>query len=93
MNRSTRGTVIALGVAALFGTGTALAESSADGHAAHDGKKNAKVACTGVNECKGKGQCGGAGNSCAGSNECKGKGVMMTSAEECEKKGGKVGAN
>lgn len=93
MNRTTRGTVIALGVAALFGTGSALADSSGDGHAGHDAKKDAKVACTGVNECKGKGECAGAGNSCAGSNSCKGKGVQMTSAEECQKKGGKVAAN
>ena len=28
----------------------------------------------GVNECKGKGACGGAGHDCAGKNECKGKG-------------------
>jgi hypothetical protein len=93
MNRTTRGTVIALGVAALFSAGTALAEPAGDGHDTHDGKKDAKVACTGVNECKGKGECAGAGNSCAGSNSCKGKGVSMMSADDCQKKGGKVAAN
>ena len=55
MNRTTRGTVIALGVAALFTTGTAFADSGSDAQAPHDAKKDAKVACTGVNECKGKG--------------------------------------
>ncbi len=93
MNRTTRGTVIALGVAALFSAGTAFAGSADDGHGAQDGKKDAKVACTGVNECKGKGECAGAGNSCAGSNSCKGKGVVMTSADDCQKKGGKVVPN
>lgn len=94
MNRTTRGTVVALGVAALFSAGTAFAESSSDGHDMHDGaKKDAKVACTGVNECKGKGECAGAGNSCAGSNSCKGKGVQMMSAADCQKKGGKVASN
>lgn len=93
MNRSTRGTVIALGVAALFTTGTAFADSGSDAQAPHDAKKDAKVACTGVNECKGKGECAGAGNSCGGSNECKGKGVVMMGADDCQKKGGKVAAN
>lgn len=89
MNRRARGAVIALGVAALFSARGALAEDTHDGH--HGGeKKDAKVNCTGVNECKGKGECASAGNSCGGSNECKGKGVVMMSAEECEKKGGKV---
>ena len=90
MNRRARGAVIALGVAALFGARGALAEG--DSHDTHDGsaKKDAKVNCTGVNECKGKGECASAGNSCGGSNECKGKGVKMMSAEECQQKGGKV---
>lgn len=49
------------------------------------------VECTGINACKGKGECGGAGSSCAGKNECKGKGwVKKGSAEECTKAGGKV---
>jgi hypothetical protein len=82
-----------IALAALFSAGTAFAESADDGHGAHDGKKDAKVACTGVNECKGKGECAGAGNSCAGSNSCKGKGVTMMSADDCQKKGGKVAAN
>jgi hypothetical protein len=89
MNRGARGAVIALSVAALFGARGTLAEAGT--HDGKDGdKKDAKVSCTGVNECKGKGQCASAGNSCGGSNECKGKGVMMMSAEECEKKGGKT---
>ena len=48
------------------------------------------VHCAGINSCKGKGSCAGAGNSCAGQNSCKGKGVTDTSADDCAKKGGKV---
>ncbi len=87
MNRTTKGAVIALSVAALFTARGALAESD---QGAQDGKKEAKVHCSGVNECKGKGECASGGNSCGGSNECKGKGVKMMSAEECQKKGGTV---
>jgi hypothetical protein len=90
MNRSARGALIALSVAALFSARTASAESS-DKDAAHDhGKSDAKVHCTGVNECKGKGECASAGNSCGGKNSCKGKGVKMMSAEDCKAKGGTV---
>lgn len=92
MNRATKGAVIALGVAALFSARGALAESG-DHDAKHDAKKEAKVRCTGVNECKGKGECAAGGNSCGGSNECKGKGVKMMDAEECKQKGGTVATN
>ncbi len=86
MNRTTRGALIALGVAALFATGQAQAtEQDADTK-----KSDAKVRCVGINECKGKGECAGAGNSCGGMNECKGKGVVTTTEEECKQKGGKV---
>lgn len=87
MNRTTKGALIALSVAALFSARTATADS-ADSDVKT--KKEAKVRCTGVNECKGKGECAAAGNSCGGSNECKGKGVVMVPEEECTKKGGKV---
>lgn len=48
------------------------------------------VNCAGVNACKGKGDCGGQGNSCAGQNACKGQGWVKTSAEVCGKIGGTV---
>ena len=35
--------------------------------------------CPGVNSCKGKGSCHGAGHACAGKNGCKGQGNMKTS--------------
>lgn len=88
MNRTTRGALIALGVAALFTAGQANAsQHDADANAQ---KTDGKVRCVGINECKGKGECAGAGNSCGGMNECKGKGVVTTTEDECKQKGGKV---
>jgi uncharacterized membrane protein len=83
---TTKGALVALAVAALFGTRGAMAADSA----AEAPKGDAKVKCTGVNECAGKGSCAGAGNSCAGKNTCKGMGVLELSAKECAAKGGKV---
>ncbi len=54
------------------------------------GKASADVRCEGINECKGKGACGGAHHDCAGNNECKGKGWVLVSATECKEKKGKV---
>jgi len=61
-------------------------------------KKDAKatgteIRCTGVNECKGKGACGGANHSCAGQNECKGKGWVTLAEKDCKAKGGTVVAD
>jgi uncharacterized membrane protein len=86
MNDRSKGTIIALSVAALFAARGALAADQA----ADAPKGDAKVHCSGINECAGKGSCAGAGNSCAGKNSCKGKGVVETTAEECAKKNGTV---
>lgn len=53
--------------------------------------------CHGVNECKGKGDCGGVRSdgtkySCSGNNECKGKGWLGMTKEECDQKGGQFKA-
>jgi len=49
------------------------------------------VHCTGINACKGTGECGGKGHSCAGQNACKGQGwVKAASEKECTDKGGTV---
>jgi uncharacterized membrane protein len=83
MTRASKGILIATAAATLFATGAikARAEDKAGGD---------KVKCVGINECKGKGGCAGAGNSCAGQNACKGKGVISVPKAECEKKGGKI---
>ena len=83
--KSYKGTMIASAVAALF------AFSAQAGAPAKDAKgASADVKCSGVNECKGKSACAGAGNSCAGKNECKGKGVMTMKEADCKAKGGTV---
>ncbi|MBX7113544.1 MAG: hypothetical protein K1X64_04350 [Myxococcaceae bacterium] len=87
MNKSMKGLVIASAVASLFAT-QAFAGDKAPQKDAKDAA--AKVNCGGVNECKGKGECGGPGHDCAGHNECKGKGWVSLSEKECKAKGGKV---
>jgi hypothetical protein len=47
-----------------------------------------KVACYGVNACKGKGHCKTSANDCKGKNACKGKGVRMLTEKKCKKMGG-----
>ena len=82
-----KSTLVASAVASLF----ALGVYAADKAPAKDSKAAAaNVKCTGVNECKGKGACAGAGNACAGKNECKGKGVSQMSEADCKAKGGAI---
>ncbi len=51
----------------------------------------ADVMCSGVNACKGMGDCGGKEHSCAGKNGCKGQGWVDVPTEElCTKIGGTV---
>ncbi len=45
--------------------------------------------CSGVNACKGQGECGGKGHECAGKNECKGQGWKKMTMSECNEKGGR----
>lgn len=40
--------------------------------------------CSGVNACKGTGECGGKGHECAGKNECKGHGWVKKSEKQCK---------
>lgn len=82
MKTHVKGALIATAVAGLFLAKGALAADEGAG------KGEAKVKCEGVNTCKGKGACGGAGHDCAGQNSCKGKGWMETSAADCKAKGG-----
>ncbi len=55
--------------------------------------KTAKVHCSGVNKCAGKGACAGASNACAGKNGCAGKGWVEVTEKECKAQGGKVVAD
>lgn len=85
----TQNLLVAAAVASLF-AGSAFADTKAP---AKTGKDAAAVKCTGVNECKGKGACGGAGHDCAGNNECKGKGWVTLAEKDCKAKGGTVVAD
>ena len=82
------GVIVASALAAMF----SFAAHAGDAAPAKD-KGGDGVMCSGINECKGKGACGGAGmaNECKGKNACKGKGVQaMKTEKECADKGGKV---
>ena len=86
MNKLT-GAVVASVVAGLF-----AANAIAAGTSTKDSKStSSKVKCSGVNDCKGKGECSQADHGCAGNNSCKGKGwVTMDSEKACKDKGGSV---
>lgn len=75
--------------------GAALAGIVGTAHADHHEKKAAAPTtaeamgeCSGINSCKGKGECGGKDHSCAGKNTCKGKGWVKTSEKDCKAKKG-----
>lgn len=83
MKKRTMGAIVATVAAGLILSGQVKAH---DGHTADP----AKVKCTGINECKGKGACGAGENGCHGKNSCKGKGMIETTDADCKAKGGKV---
>lgn len=84
------GAVVATLVASLFAVSAARAADDDKG-GTKTKESSSKVKCGGVNECKGKGECAGAGHACAGHNECKGKGWLTKESEEaCKAAGGTV---
>lgn len=85
------------GLLAASGCTKKAAETPAEGTAADTATEPVAAAatgeCWGVNECKGKGDCGGPdGSSCAGTNECKGKGWKKMTEADCKEKGGQFKA-
>ncbi|MFN3920076.1 MAG: hypothetical protein ACK4JF_07295 [Methylohalobius sp.] len=56
-----------------------------------DQPTEAKVACFGINACKGQSDCATPRNACKGMNSCKGQGFKYVSLKECEAQGGQVG--
>ncbi len=87
-----KSSIVAGTVASLFAMGAYAGDVKAA--PAKDAKEAAaQVKCVGLNECKGKGACGGAGNACAGKNECKGKGVTPTTEADCKAKKGTMVAD
>jgi hypothetical protein len=83
---TTNGKAIAMTVVGL------LLAAAPMGHA-DDKTKEAKVKCSGINSCKGKGSCSGATNGCSGQNGCKGKGWVEATAKECKDQKGTVVAD
>ena len=87
MNKSTKGTLLASAVAALFLATSAMAQEGAA--SSSSGSAAGTVKCMGANACKGQGACKSAQNDCKGHNACKGKGFVETlTPQECTQKGG-----
>ena len=82
-------TLLAASVAGLLAAaGTLWAGATAQ---AYMGDDDDKVACYGINKCKGTGECGGKGHGCAGKNECAGQGWLKLSSDKCLKiQGGRL---
>jgi hypothetical protein len=91
------GTMIAIAAGSLFAAACTKSETKEAPPAAKQeaqpgatAEKVAKVHCTGVNDCTGKGACKSAANACAGKNACKGQGFIDLTDEDCKAKGGTI---
>lgn len=70
---------------------SAAPDPNTTGDAGDSGNTTASVKCLGINECKGHGDCAGAGNECKGQNDCAGKGFLeLPSESQCLEEGGTV---
>lgn len=70
-------------------TGLALATAAAGlfltgGISTAAAKEEAKIHCTGVNQCKGQSACQTATSACKGQNSCKGKGWLYMTKAQCD---------
>ncbi len=87
-----KGLLFSAAVAGLvFSAGAMAAGKKGASHKKADAKPAVVAAtgeCSGINTCKGKGECGGAGHECAGHNECKGKGWVKATEADCKAKQG-----
>lgn len=89
--KNSKNVLVAAAVASLFAGAAYAGDKVAPKKDAKDAA--AQIKCTGVNECKGKGACGGATHDCAGHNECKGKGWITLTEKDCKAKGGTIVAD
>lgn len=93
-----KGALVAVAAAGLFACASGGSGADAGPSSKPSSRPSAQVApaavqlvkCSGINECKGHGACGGQGHDCAGKNECKGQGWVETSAEACAAEGGHI---
>lgn len=93
MNSQLKGTLMAAAAAGLFACSSGGASPKGQPGSAPASKPAGSaemVKCSGINECKGTGQCAGQGHDCAGHNECKGQGWVETTAQSCQDQGGTV---
>ena len=70
----------------------AIASAAASTPALARHHEAAKVACYGVNTCKGHSDCKTASNGCKGMNDCKGQGFKHMTAVACTSAGGSLTA-
>ena len=89
MNSLTKTTGIALALAAASLTGCNTT-GTGDTMASTSTMTADKVACYGVNKCKGHNECKTASNACKGMASCKGQGFVGMSASACDGLGGTV---
>ena len=80
------GIALAAIAASLFTAMPLTSTAHSDGEDAHPHGVNGK--CVGGNACKGHSACRTANGQCAGQNACKSQGFSITTAEDCEEKGG-----
>ena len=87
MDKRARGLVAASVAGILAAVGAAALGQSVQA----EEKSAEKVACYGVNKCKGAGACGGKGHSCSGQNACKAQGYLQIEKDTCLKiEGGRL---
>lgn len=79
---------VAAGCSSMGGMGMKKSEGGSSKMMSPTGTMVAMGECSGINSCKGQGECGGAGHSCKGKNDCKGKGWISASQDDCKGKGG-----
>ena len=75
--------LVGAAILGLVATGSVNAKDAKAGD-----KKAAMGECSGINTCKGTGDCGGDGHECKGKNSCKGKGWVKKDKKACESKKG-----
>ncbi len=84
-----KGTLLAIGAAALILSGCASSGNKAAMEKSAEGGTMA-VHCAGLNSCKGTSDCKTAENACKGQNACAGHGFLSMAKSDCQAKGGKI---
>ena len=83
MDQNVRRALVAASVAALLASTAAIFGQSVQAQEGAEDHDEGKVACYGINKCKGTGDCGGKGHGCAGKNACSGQGFVDLDKDIC----------